>query len=556
MTEPESSRHETDQSNIDFPTATLTNHNALQKTTSTNNLADNDSTNIVASTIHIDEMYEIIDERDREIDKLKASLAETQIEYEKIRLVLEQKENTIQLQKRELDLLEKEKTTINRDYERSQKEKEMAVVRQAVAEKNIIDLKASNDQLMRRTKDAHKELEALSARLKFVTNERDRSTKEQRKTANECECLRNDLNALEMKNKWNQVKLKQEMATKSALEQRIGELTQQVTQLNDDRRQSIDTARNEEKESEAQLILLKHTCDQKEKENVALQTKANQLKLALQEITIKYDGMAKEHATATEANRNNGSQLERALESNAVQAAQIEAISCRLSDAETKVKDSEILASNDRKKLTDLQQLCERYSEQLIEADKIRARESSQLSFIQELTEKSVALENRNVLGTAKCQALVLESKKLKEIYENNKDYVVRLEAELAQLKIERTEEANNQRAILTEQIGIGKKMENDLENAIGDLEATKRKHVQVVKELNREISILRQQINPKPRANCENGCEKEEVKEPSKKSLIDRIVRLQYSLARQREKNEFLENHCAGLMKELKGKS
>lgn len=545
MTEPES-RHEAHQSNIDFPTETLSFHNDLQ----------NNSTHDTSNHTNLEEMCAIIDERDRDIAELKVSLAETQIEYEKICLVLEQKDNTIQLQKRELDLVEKEKTTIHRDYDRSQKEKETAVVRQAVAEKNIIDLKSSNDQLTRRTKDTQKELDALSARLKFVTNERDRSNKEHRKTLNECECLKNDLNALEMKSKWNQVKLKQEMATKSALEQKIGELTQQVTQLNEDRRQNIDTIRSEEKESEAQVILLKHTCDQKEKENVTLQTKVNQLKVALHEITIKHDSMAKEHAIVTEANLINGSHLSRTLESNVEQAQQLETLTIRLAATETALKHSEILAGTHSQKLTEVEQLCERYSEQIIEADKIRARESSQLTFIKELTEKSVALENKTILVAAKCQALGLENTKLKEIYEHNKGYVVQLEAELAQLKIDRAAEASDQRTILDEQIAMGKKFENDLENAIGELEATKRKHVQVAKELNREISTLRQQLNPKPRANCENSGEKEEVKEPSKKSLIDRIVRLQYSLARQREKNEFLENHCAGLMKELKGKS
>jgi hypothetical protein len=46
------------------------------------------------------------------------------------------------------------------------------------------------------------------------------------------------------------------------------------------------------------------------------------------------------------------------------------------------------------------------------------------------------------------------------------------------------------------------------------------------------------------------------QLTQPSQKSLIDRIVRLQHASARQGEKIDFLENHSANLVSELQKKS
>lgn len=505
----------------------------------------------------VEELLQIIDHRDRDIQHLKMESEKIQIEYDKMLLHLEQKDNVIHLQKRELDVLDKEKNSIYRDYDRSQKEKEMAVVRQAVAEKNIIDLKQSNEQLNRRLKESQKELDALAVRLKFITNERDRFGKDLRKSVNECDSLKNDLNAIEMKNKWNQVKLKQEMTTKSLLEQKIAELQQQVNQLNDDKKQNLDSIKYEEKVSEAQLILLKHTVDEREKENASLTSKVNQLKCDLNEITTKYEYLTNEHSILLTEKQKQNFQLNETICANDQQAKQIEQLTSQLIESDKKLSDAETLTKSNGDKLIELQQLCDRYSDEHLETNKIRARNEKHLIFIEKLTEKSVNLENKLIIATAKVKALDLENEKLKNVYETNKEFVDKLEKELAQLKTKQIKDVEKFDIELMEQTSLNKDLQNQFENVLGDLDAAKRKHSQVIKELNREIILLREELNPKSKAQLMISRENDDVvKEPSKKSLIDRIVRLQYSLAKQREKNEFLENHCAGLMNKLKFKS
>jgi hypothetical protein len=99
------------------------------------------------------------------------------------------------------------------------------------------------------------------------------------------------------------------------------------------------------------------------------------------------------------------------------------------------------------------------------------------------------------------------------------------------------------------------------------EMEAHQRKHTQAVKELTREISLHKKRLakdeqvqkSPTPSTTSESSLESHSSEyptislEPSQKTLIDRIVRLQNEIVRQSEKIDFLENHQAQLVEELK---
>lgn len=120
-------------------------------------------------------------------------------------------------------------------------------------------------------------------------------------------------------------------------------------------------------------------------------------------------------------------------------------------------------------------------------------------------------------------------------------------------------------------------------ENTLGDLEAAKKKHSQIVKELNRELQKLKRLDDNRSRnssqslesnkhvTNSDSESSSDVVsssaptppppvdtimQEPSKQHLIDRILRLQKAAVRQTEKIDFLENHTMSLVAELQKKS
>lgn len=516
-----------------------------------NNGKTNQSVNVVAEgedNLPVNETYD-------EQQSLNESLENIKKQTLQFESILTQKENVINLQRRELEVVEKEKLALKRELDASRKEKENAVVRYAMVEKNIIDLKNSNDLMNRRVRESQKEVEALTARLKFVNNEKDRAGKELKKSYNECEALKNELINVDSKFKSNQAKMKQDSVAKAALEIRVNELTQQLAQISENRQQCLDIVRNEEKETEAQVILLKHSCDEKEKEKNSLMAKVVQLATDLDDVRQKYSRISIDHEKLLADNAINVEKLQGYELLNAEQTRELELLTVKLAEAEIWLEDQQKVIENNQNVLSEMAEIKENFQEQMIEIGKVRSKEESLLTFIKDLTEKSVDLENKLLLSNSKAAALVLENEKIKRIYDDHRQILIELEEEIVNCRQKHKEELDAMNELIYAQKHENESSREKLDFVLGDLDATKRKHSQIVKELNREVISLREKLDPKYREVLDQPI-REEVKEPSKKALIDRIVKLQRTLARQTEKIEFLENHCAALINELKSKS
>ncbi|XP_037028592.1 coiled-coil domain-containing protein 186 [Bradysia coprophila] len=544
--------------NIDFTingetdTATVINSSIETNCNNNTKVKSNQPVNVVPE---LEQTSQPDDETYDEHQSLNESLENIKKQTLQFESILTQKENVINLQRRELEVVEKEKSALKRELDASRKDKESAVVRYAMVEKNIIDLRNSNDVTNRRLRELQKEVESLTARLKFVNNEKERAGKDLKKSYNECEGLKNELINVESKFKLNQTKMKQDSAAKAALEIRVNELTQQLAQLTENRQQCLDIVRSEEKETEAQVILLKHSCEEKEKEKNSLMTKVVQLTANLDDVRQKLERVSTDHEKLLTDNAVNVEKLQQYEQVNAEQSREIELLTVKLAEAEIWLEDQQKIIENNQNVLTEMAEIKENFQEQMIEIDKVRLKEESLLTFIKDLTEKSVELENKLLLSNSKASALVLENEKIKKVYDDHRQILIELEEEIVICRQKHKEELDEMNELIHSQKRDNESLREKLDYALGDLDATKRKHSQIVKELNREVTSLHEKLDPKYREVL-NQSARDEVKEPSKKALIDRIVKLQRILARQTEKIEFLENHCAALINELKSKS
>lgn len=199
--------------------------------------------------------------------------------------------------------------------------------------------------------------------------------------------------------------------------------------------------------------------------------------------------------------------------------------------------------------------------------------------------------------------ALCLENENIKKNKKYYEDKISDLELQISHEKQQR----NDERVLLTRHISEKTKLfdgiQKKLEHALGDLDAVKKKNAQTVKELNRELMQLRKKTenfdklstssrkSSMDESNASSGMENEickmtyntattstiadanndrstnnissspdnipaiQIQEPSKKTLIERIVRLQQASARQNEKIDYLENHAVNLQNELQKK-
>lgn len=505
-----------------------------------------------------------------ENDRLKENLSTLKTQYGNLHSALQQKENLVELQKKELTLCESEKESLKRDYESAKKEKEHAVVRYAMLEKNIIDVNTVKDLSARKLKDSQREVELLTNRLKSITSERDKSYKEVRETIRENETLKYDLQTCETKFKWNQVKLKQELSIKNELEKRLNEITHQLNQLSEQRQHQIDTEKKYEQEQGAQLIMLKHLADEKERNLNILQKSMNDMKSEFSELSEKYTNLLADFDAEKQTNNELSVKLDEHERTIAQQKNTIdhntEQLNATKNTSKIQVQENEHLSATIQK----LKYIEECYKEQSEEMATLRTKEDELLKLLKDLTEKCVLVENKLILANSKSSGLMLDNERLNKEHKSNIKTMQDLEDELIKLKLKHNEEIKLFNRILADEKSNIVTLQSKLDNVLGDLEATKNKHSQIVKELNRELCAMRtKQSNglslkseqcSDTHADESNGISSghhlDATKEPSKKALIDRIVKLQRLLAKQTEKIEFLENHCVALFNELRAKT
>ncbi|XP_031637533.1 coiled-coil domain-containing protein 186 [Contarinia nasturtii] len=512
--------------------------------------------------------------------RLKEALDKTKEQYGNIKSLLRHNEGVIEVQKKELSLLEAEKWSLRREYETGKKEKEQAVVRYVMLEKNIIDANAAKDLSARKLRDSQKEIEALNNRLKFVCGERDKAHKEMRECIRENENLKYDLQTCETKLKWNQRNLTQEKALKLELEKKLNDATEQLNQLNEQRQQQIDTEKKSEQEQGAQMIMLKHMIDGKDRNIVQLQKCLSDLRSEFTTVFEKNENLNKD----AELEKEKSAKL---LEKLNEMESSMEEMKISIEDLQSKLELSENNLTSQRaenesliKSINKLKYIDECYKEQSdefsMQSDEmatLRKKEDEFLMLLKDFTEKCVLVENKLILANSKSSALMLDNERLNKEHAKKVKLVKDMEDELTKAKLKHSEEIKLFNRILADEKNHSETLQNKLDNIIGDLEASKNKHSQVVKELNRELVTLRKRSNESsPSADSGFGTDGEtrhteqstssnritqnDIQEPSKKALIDRIVKLQRQLAKQTEKIEFLENHCVALYNELKAKT
>lgn len=512
-------------------------------------------------------------------------------------------------------LLEKEKQILKKEVEVATREKENAVMRYATVEKTAIDAKNTKEAAEKKSKDAVKEVEQANARMKIAINEKNRicglfdaKCQELRLCQREVERLKTDITTLESKNKWHTTKLQQETDLKLAAEKKVQELLEEITQL---KLSEISRAKEEltlekaqvtEKqfmEQSATLILLKHENEERERKIEVLEKKLNGTITDLTEANTKLRQFSAENAVFKKDNetlKKEIDELQLQLDKEIMKVAELQS---KVSEIES-LRTQMALAKEENARIKrDLDNVNSNYDELCLEVEKIRGKETELLQFNKELTERCVKLQNECALLNSKAIAVDLENKTIKKDKSHYDEIINRLEKEL---KKERELSGENQSSLvieLSEKSVLVETLQKQCEIVTGDIEAMKKKHSQTVKELSREVNQLRKKIEqmeqaPVPVAppNSESEPDKDQttksdissistasdsdsnhqppdfasvsasasnslqLKEPSRKALIERILRLQHSTAKQAEKIDFLESHAATLVAELQKKT
>ncbi|XP_074041943.1 coiled-coil domain-containing protein 186 isoform X2 [Leptinotarsa decemlineata] len=476
--------------------------------------------------------------------------------------ILEEKPQTKQLEEKQTKMEELIKDLhlkleqITKQKNSAVKEKEMMVVRFAVAEKNVLKEKSQKEAAEKKCKEATRENELLQHKIQTMVSEKARICQllddkcyEHKTTQQELECVKGDLISLETKLKWAHTSLKTEMENRKdaenkllSLNAKLQEMTSAVEQSKLDAEESVKTFHRSEEnrafvldqqiqEQQAAMILFRHEKKDKEEQIKILRNELQRLqskqKDMLQEnndLSLKVQQLERERSETEQKL----SELRGCADQQRQNFADLQTKTVQLEQLKLQMKheQDQLLASNEQMSL-----LKKRNLELESDMEYCRNRESELLLFTQQLTDKNVRLQSEFTSMETKVQQLTCQEtllrRQIKEQETRSSIQTDKLSEEIQRQK-EEIEDISKNFKNVSKLCDLYKQQLTDLK---GENALMKRKYEMSVRVIQPDVEI-------------------------DKQTLIEHIVKLQRLSAKKSEKIDFLEEHVNTLVIELQKKS
>lgn len=500
----------------------------------------------------------------------------------------------------------------NKKCEEARQEKEAMVMKYVRGEKESLDLRKEKEILERKLRDANKESEKNTNKIKQLSQEKGRlhqlyETKEAESTRlmREMDKLKEDINSHIIKVKWAQNKLKVEMDSHKETKDKLKETTTKLTQAKEEADQIRKNCQDMIKTYQESEEIKSNELDAK------LRVTKGELEKQMQE---KSDQLEMHHAKIKELE-----DLKRTFKEGMDELRTLRTkVKClederlRTEDELSKYKEiinrqkAEIQNLLDKVKIADqLQEQHQRGKQEIEnlkeEVDSLnslindlqkdiegsRKRESELLLFTEKLTSKNAQLQSESNSLQSQFDKLACSESQLQSQCEQLKQTSVNLESRLLKEEQLRKEEVQTLQAELGGKRAEAEALSTQVEELKDELATQRRKYASSVKDLTKQLQQARRKLDQ-----IENGSYDKEVSsmgsrssssgsinarssaedrspentglsgavdnfpEVDKAMLIERIVRLQKAHARKHEKIEFMEDHIKQLVEEIRKKT
>ncbi|XP_008828442.1 coiled-coil domain-containing protein 186 [Nannospalax galili] len=496
--------------------------------------------------------------------------------------------------------------------EEARQEKEAMVMKYVRGEKESLDLRKEKEILERKLRDANKEFEKNTNKIKQLSQEKGRlqqlyETKEGETTRliREIDKLKEEINSHIIKVKWAQNKLKAEVDSHKETKDKLKETTTKLTQAKEEADQIRQNCQDMIKTYQESEEIKSNELDAK------LRVTKGELEKQMQE---KSDQLEMHHAKIKELE-----DLKRTfkegmdeLRTLRTKAKCLEDERLRTEDELSKYKEiinrqkAEIQNLLDKVKTADQMQEQLQRSKQEIEHLKeevenlnslindlqkdiegSRKRESELLLFTEKLTSKNAQLQSESNSLQSQVDKLSCSESQLQSQCEQMKQMNVNLESRLLKEEELQKEEVQSLHAELACAQTEVKALSTQVEELKDELVTQRRKHASNVKDLSKQLQQARRKLDQAENGNYDkevssmgsrssssgslNARSSAEDRSPEntgssvvvdsfpevdKAMLIERIVRLQKAHARKNEKIEFMEDHIKQLVEEIRKKT
>ncbi|XP_075613963.1 coiled-coil domain-containing protein 186 isoform X2 [Balearica regulorum gibbericeps] len=500
----------------------------------------------------------------------------------------------------------------NKKCEEARHEKETMVMKYVRGEKESLDLRKEKEILERRVRDANKEIEKHTNKIKQLSQEKGRlhqlyETKDGEATRlnREMEKLKEEINSHVIKVKWAQNKLKTEMDSHKETKERLKDAMTKLTEAKEEADQIRKNCQEMIKTYQESEEIKSNELDAK------LRVTKGELEKQIQE---KSDHLEVHHAKIKELE-----DLKRTFKEGMDELRTLRTkVKClederlRTEDELSKYKEiinrqkTEIQNLLDRVKTVDRLQDQHQRDEQEISALKeevdgfnsliadlqkdiegSRKRESELLIFTEKLTSKNAQLQSENNSLQSQLDKLSYSERELQNqlecVQQTKDDLATKLQKEEDQRKLE-VETLQAQLASEQKELTALKTHVDELKD---ELATQKRKHAANLKDLTKQLQLARRKLDQMENGNYDkevssmgsrssssgslNARSSNEDRSPEntgssvavdsfpevdKSVLVERILRLQKAHARKNEKMEFMEDHIKHLVEEIRKKT
>ncbi|XP_045438085.1 coiled-coil domain-containing protein 186 isoform X3 [Pipistrellus kuhlii] len=411
----------------------------------------------------------------------------------------------------------------NKKCEEARQEKEAMIMKYVRGEKESLDLRKEKEVLERKLRDANKETEKNTNKIKLLSQEKGRlqqlyETKEGEATRliREIEKLKEDINSHIIKVKWAQNKLKVEMDSHKETKDKLKETTTKLTQAKEEADQIRKNCQDMIKTYQESEEIKSNELDAK------LRVTKGELEKQMQE---KSDQLEMHHAKIKELE-----DLKRTFKEGMDELRTLRTkVKClederlRTEDELSKYKEiinrqkAEIQNFLDKMKIADQIQEQHQRGKQEIENLKeeveslnslindlqkdiegSRKRESELLLFTEKLTSKNAQLQSECNSLQSQCDKLSCSESQLQSQCEQMKQANTSLESRLLKEEELRKEEVQTLQAELTCKQTEVKALSTQVEELKDDLVTQRRKHASSVKDLTKQLQQGRRKPNPK----------------------------------------------------------
>ncbi|OCT69717.1 coiled-coil domain-containing protein 186 [Xenopus laevis] len=500
----------------------------------------------------------------------------------------------------------------NKKCEEARQEKEAMVMKYVRGEKESLDLRKEKETLERKLREANKEIEKSSNRIKLLTQEKGRlhqlcesKESETSRQNREIEKLKEEVNSYAIKVKWANNKLKTELETHKETKDRLKNTT---LKLNQAREETDQIRRN------CQEMIMSY----KESDEIKSNNLDGKLKVTKVELEMQMQEKS-EHLEVHQAKIKELDDLKRTftegmdeLRTLRTKVKCLEAERLRTEEELSKYKElinrqkTQIQNLQDKAKSLDQQeeqhqrdkQEMEGLREELDSLNSVisdlqndiegsRTRESELLGFTEKLTSKNAQLQSESNSLQAQLDKLTFSESELRSHLEQLRHHNSHLNERILTEAAQWQKQVQALQTELEEQQQLVTSLNTRVEELKNELVTQKRKNAVNLKDLSKQLQQARKKLEQTENGGCEkevssmgsrssssgslNAKSSNEDRSPENTSssaqgdsfpevdkaiLIERIIRLQKAHARKNEKIDFMEDHIKQLVEELRKKT